>query len=277
MVSVYNSEDLIQELSNINDVNDDVIKFYKNFSFENIVKENNNYINSSLIFKDSSPEESNNIKVIQLLNKVHNKNINKTITSIKEIHFKTLDELQNLVNQCVQKIKRENEQIKPLIGMLCSEILSVYYLDTNNNNNKIYFKPLILTNVKKDYFDSIDYCNNKWSKENCIKTMTVIGTLYNSGVVPNVILESILNDFKKSIEFNETNDKNNYVNIEKSIQLLFNLSNTLAKNDEINEEYENMESFINEQIKIYSANKKICKKSLLELYSCVDAFKKLKN
>jgi len=275
MVSVYNSEDLFKELSNITDTNEDVIKFYKNFSFDNLIKENNYYNNSAQIFKDETAEETNSSKMIQLLNKLHNKNIQKTVFSLREIKFNSVSELTELVNLCIQKIKRENEQIKPLIGMLCYELLSVYCID--ENNEKIYFRKILLTNIKNDYFNNIDYNNEQWLRENSVKLMTVIGILFNCAVIDSKILLSIFDDFIKCIEYTEIKNENDFADVEKSIQLLLYLSSTLILNDNINEKCKNMYDFLETQKNIYNNCKKICKKSRLEICSCIDAFSKLFN
>jgi hypothetical protein len=270
MVSVYNSEDLNNELSVITDKDENVINFYKNFVFES---GRDSSLNSTQLFKDSG-EESNSSKIIQLLNKIQNKNINKTISSIRDIHFKSVKELQDLVNQCIQKIKRENEQIKPLVGTLCYELLSIYCIDTIDNS-KVYFRKLLLTSIKNEYFKNINYSNEQWHKDHGIKSMTLIGTLYNCDVVANELLLSIFDDFKKCIIYNENKNELDFNATEKSIQLLVHLSSTLIMNDNIKEKCEEMNNFIKEHKIIYDENKKISKKSRLEMCSCIDAFEKL--
>jgi len=271
MISIYNNDELTTELSKITETDENVTKFYKEFVFENIISSNN--INSLKLFKDATETETNSKKIINLLNKINSSNVTKTISTIKEIHFKSLLELQELVNLCIQKIKRESDQIKPLIGTLCYELLAIYFVDENEEKN--YFRKLLLTSVKNDYFNNINYNDNKWTKENGIKSISVIGILYNSNVISDELLLSVFNDFKKNIEYKIDFDEIYLSCVEKSVQLLIYLLSTLISNGNITEMCVEMEKFMTHQISLYKENKKIGKKCCLEMLSCVDALKKL--
>lgn len=278
MYSVYKITDIINELNKITEKSEEVNNFFKNFNFETIIKDNLAKTNSVYVFKNVIKEDTTKSKITQALNKLHQQNLVKIISMIREITFKNMDELNELVNQCIQKIKRDNEQIRPLVAALCYELLSTFF--KSSTGELIYFRKLLLTSVKKDYLESLDFTNDNWTKEKCEKTMILIGTLYNSKILEINIMKQIVNDLKNLIKFKTDENELYYENVEKSIQSMsilvsiINLQEFENTNQEINnniyyglDDYleKEMEQYENEKYRITKKVRLICKNIIQEI------------
>lgn len=272
MYQVYNTEELTKHLDNVQDNSEDVITFFKNFSFSTIVNQNLAKGNSAYVFKNAIKEDTTKSKIIQLLNKLHQQNIGKITTMIREIIFQTQEEINELVNQCIQKIKKDNDMIRPLVATLCWELQLTYF--TTSNKEKIYFRKLLLTEVKNDYEMSIKFNNDNWTKDKAEKTMLLIGTLFNAKIIESKILEKIIDDFKKNISFNENGSHDDYEIVEKSIQLLSSLVSSIILNEESKKLYNNLDVFLEEQVNIYEDKKCISKKVRLICRNVISELRK---
>ena len=126
--SVYNPIELLNKYNNLNEESDDVNKFFTNFKFSTIINQNNAKNNSANVFKNLIKEDTTKSKIVTLLNKLNQQNISKIISSIREIIFQTEEELNELVSQCIQKIKRDSDQVRPLVAALCWELQTTYFV-----------------------------------------------------------------------------------------------------------------------------------------------------
>jgi hypothetical protein len=216
--NVYKTDELIGVLNNQTEKNEEIEKFFANFSFSNIINQNIDKGNSAYVFKNAIKDDNTKSKITSALNKLHQQNLTKIITMIREIVFQTQDELNELVNQCVQKIKRDNEQIKPLVAALCYELLSTYFL--SSSGEKIYFRKLLLTTIKADYIENTNFASDTWSKDRAEKSMVLVGILYNNKIIDEKIMSHILNDFRKRVEYKENSSQEYFEIVEKSIHLL---------------------------------------------------------
>ena len=259
--NTYNINHLITELNLVDDKNENVIDFFNTFSFTSIVNHNNAKENSAYIFKNVIKEDSIKSKIIQLLNKLNQQNINKIITMIREIIFQTHDDILELVNQCIQKIKRDNNIIRPLVATLCYELLSTYFVTLNKE--KIYFRKLFFTAIKENYVSSLDFNNSEWSKEKAEKVMILLGTCYNSKIIDNTIMLSIINDLKNKINFSENNTSEYYDSVEKSIYLLSYLISSIIFDEKTNSFSSDLIEYLEKTIELYKPHKYISKKSRL--------------
>jgi hypothetical protein len=228
--SVYNYNELLSKLDTITDLNPDSDKFLKTFSFTEITNQQVAKGNSSSVFKNVTKEDPTKSKIIGYLNKLSQHNLSKIISSIREIVFQTQDELNELVYQCILKIKKENELTRPLVAALCWEFLSLYFV--TSDNDKIYFRKLLLSEVKKEYMSSIAFNSDEWTKEKADKVMILIGTLYNGKIIDDKIMTSIVNDLRKIITYKEDGQQEYYEFVEKAIQLLSCLVSSVVSNDE---------------------------------------------
>ena len=89
--SVYKPEELITQLNTVFEINQDVNKFFSTFSFSNILNQNIDKGNSAYIFKNAIKEDTTKSKIILALNKLHQQNLTKIISMIREITFQTED------------------------------------------------------------------------------------------------------------------------------------------------------------------------------------------
>lgn len=259
--SVYNYNELISRLDEIKDINFETDKFLKTFSFSEITNQNIAKGNSSSVFKNVTKEDPTKSKIIGLLNKLSQHNLSKIISYIREIVFQTQDELNELVYQCILKIKKENELTRPLVAALCWEFLSLYFV--TSENDKIYFRKLLLNEVKKEYVSSIAFSSDEWTKDKADKVMILIGTLYNGKIIDDKIMASIVNDLRKIITYKEDGKQEYYEYVEKSIQLLSCLVSSIVLNEDSKKMFGNLNAFLQEQMVIYEEKKCISKKNRL--------------
>lgn len=256
--SVYNYNELVDKLDSLTETNTDVFNFIKNFSFAEVTNQHAAKGNSTHVFNKIIKEDTIKAKIIGYLNKLSQHNLNKIVNSIREIVFQTTDELNELVYQCILKIKRENELIRPLVAALCWEFLTLYFI--TSDNDKIYFRKLLLSEVKKEYMLSTLYDSDEWSKDKADKVMILIGTLYNGKIIEDKIMSSIINDFKKTISYRENGTQEDYEKVEKSIQSLSCLVSSIVLNDDSKKMFGNLDLFLTEQMIIYEDKKCISKK-----------------
>ena len=269
--SVYKPEELVVQLNTVSDSSDEVKNFYSTFSFSNIINQNVDKGNSVFVFKNVMKEDTTRTKIITALNKLHQQNLTKVLSMIREITFQSKDELNELVNQCIQKIKRDNEQIKPLVAALCWELLSTYFL--TESGDKIYFRTLLLTAVKNDYIENSKYNDVSWTKEKGEKSMVLIGILYNNKIIEDKVMSSIINDFRTRIQFIKDGTQEDYKNVENAIHQFSCLISTIVKNNDTKGIYSDLDNYLEEQMTFYEDKKEcisrkirlVCKNIIEEL------------
>jgi len=270
--NVYKPEELVECLNTVTDENEEVNNFFSTFSFTNILNQNIDKGNSAYIFKSVIKEDTTKSKIVSALNKLHQQNLTKIISMIREITFQTEDELNDLVNQCIQKIKRDSDQIKPLVAALCWELLSTYFLTASGE--KIYFRKLLLTAVKNDYIENTKFSDENWTKERGEKSMVLIGTLFNSKIVEEKVMSSIISDFRNKIAYNEKGVEEDFIIVDKSIHQLSCLISTIIKTDETKTIFGDLDIFLENQMTIYEEKKCISKKIRLVCKNCIEELRK---
>lgn len=258
---VYNPTELFEKINSSTKPNDEVVEFFKNFSFEDVTNQQVAKGNTSHVFNKIIKEDTTKARIIGYLNKLNQHNLAKVVSSIREIVFQTTDELNELVFQCIQKIKRDNDLIRPLVAALCKEFLALYFV--TSDNDKIYFRKLLLSEVKKEYISSISFDSNEWTKEKADRIMILISTLFNEKIIEDKIMLSIIGDLKKNITYKPNETQEYYEHVEKSIQLLYCLVSSIALNPESKVIFDGMVNFLQEQVEIYEEIKCIQKKTRL--------------
>jgi hypothetical protein len=259
--SVYNPVELVDRFNNLTEQSDEVNKFFTNFKFSTIINQNNIKNNSVNVFKNIIKEDTTKSKIVGLLNKLNQQNISKIITGIREIVFQTEEELYELVTQCMQKIKRDSDQVRPLVAALCWELQTTYFITIEGE--KIYFRKLLLSEIKKEYLLSISYDNEDWNKEKGEKIMILIGTMFNNKIIESKIMSSIINDFKNLIKYKEDSSQEYYEKVEKCINQLSCLVSCIINNDEAKKIYDNLDKFLEKENEIYEEKRCIQKKTRL--------------
>lgn len=258
---VYRPDELFERLSTNTETNDEVELFFKKFTFEDVVSQQAAKGNTSHVFNKIIKEDTTKARIIGYLNKLNQHNLGKVVSSIREIVFQTTDELNELVFQCIQKIKRDNDLIRPVVAALCKEFLAMYFV--TSDNDKIYFRKLLLTEVKKEYVSSINFDSNEWTKEKADRIMILISTLFNEKIIDDKIMLSIISDLKKNIVYEPEKTQEYYEHVEKTVQLLSCLVSSIAINPESKQIFEGLDVFLNKQMEIYEEVKCIQKKTRL--------------
>ena len=270
--NVYKPEELIVCLNTVTDENEEVNNFFSTFTFSNILNQIMDKGNSAYVFKNAMKEDTTKSKIVSALNKLHQQNLTKIISMIREITFQTEDELNELVNQCIQKIKRDSDQIRPLVAALCWELLSTYFLTASGE--KIYFRKLLLTAVKNDYIENTKFSDENWTKERGEKSMILIGTLFNSKIVEEKVMTSIITDFKNKIIYNDDGVEEDFIIVDKSIHQLSCLISTIIKTDDTKNIFGDLDIFLEKEMKIYEEKKCISKKIRLVCKNCIEELRK---
>ena len=258
---VYNPIELFERLDLDTNLNDEVEVFFKNFTFEDVTNQQVAKGNTSHVFNKIIKEDTTKARIIGYLNKLNQHNLGKVVSSIREIVFQTTDELNELVYQCIQKIKRDNDLIRPVVAALCKEFLAMYFV--TSDNDKIYFRKLLLSEVKKEYIYSINFDLNEWTKEKADRIMILISTLFNEKIIEDKIMLSIIADLKKNIVYEPDKTQEYYEHVEKTIQLLSCLVSSIAINQEAKQIFDGLDVFLNKQMEIYEEVKCIQKKTRL--------------
>ena len=258
--SVYDPIELTNKLDQITHSNTQIDNFFKNFTYVDVLNQRIAKNSTTQVFGKIIKEDTTKAKIIGYLNKLNQHNLTKIVSSIREIVFQTTDELNELVYQCIQKIKRDSDIIRPLVAALCKEFLSLYFV--TSDNDKIYFRKLLLTEVKKEYLNSISFDSNEWTKDKSDKIMILICTLFNGKIIEDKIMKSIIEDLKKYILYKEETQEY-YEKTEKSIQLLSFLTASIVINDESRIILEGLSQFLKKELDKYEQAKCITKKSRL--------------
>lgn len=267
LYNVFNPVELVSVLNNVTEENDEIHKFFSTFSFNKIINQNLDKGNSVNIFKNIIKENTTKSKITSALNKLNNQNLSKIYGMIREITFQTEDELNELVNQSIEKIKNDSGQIKPVVSALCFELLSTYFL--TSTDEKIYFRKLLLTAVKNDYIRNMDYTREDWTKEDGDSSMTLIGVLFNSKIIDDKIMTSIISELKNRIKYNSDGDEQYFSNVEKAINQLYCLISTIVKNEDTVKIYGNLDMFLENEMNIYEDKKCISRKIRLICKNCI--------
>ncbi len=270
---VYEFNKLKDKFDSETEYSDDVVKFFESFSFDIVINKIKEKNETASVFTNIVKENTTRAKITALLNKLHAQNITTVIKSIRQIAFQSEEELNELVQQCIQKIKRDSEQVRPLVAHLCLEISNTYFItkdSTDNSDKKIYFRKLLLGEVRQDYMNSIDYKSESWTKERGEKSMILIGTLYNGKVIGNEIMSKIIGDFRNKIDFkeiedfkeNEENEESDeyYQSVEKSINLLSSLVSCVVLNEDSKVVYGDLDNYLEAKMALYEDKKYISKK-----------------
>lgn len=254
---VYKFENLEKLVNNGDEINYEIRDFFKSFSNDKVLNLTKLKDDSQFVFINEINKNETKSSIIQLLNKLNKSNIQKIYTSIREITFTSNDEVDELIKQFIIKIKQESNIIRPLVGNLCKELSSTFFID--KNNEKIHFAVLMLQATFKEYKSAMNFESPDWDKDKAEKSMILLGTLMNSKIIEREITEKIIEDFKKRIAFIENQEQKYYEEVEKSMQLLAVLISVIVEK-EPEDEFIKAKAFINRELTKYEDNKCITRK-----------------
>jgi len=221
----FENSSLFGELDKVNTLNEIVASFFDVSTYDDVLKRKDEKDNSKNIFKNNINENKTKSEIIKFLNKINQKNIEKTALDIKNINFTTFEEYKELVLQCLNKIKNTNEEMRYYVGSLCCQLQILF---NNSDKNKISFVDLILQTTRKEYLEFIKFdIDNEPDK----RILFVISTLYDVKILDENIISKIFDDFRNYIKFE--NDKKNYESIELCIKYLCYFLNSLGFNSDL--------------------------------------------
>lgn len=264
----YNPVELYNKLGEITDRNEDVYKFFENFTFGQVINQNSAKMNSGNVFKNVVKENPTRAKIIGYLNKLKRDNMQYIVNCLREIAIETDEELNDFVFQCIQKIKKENDSNRPVIAALCKELLDYYFVTADGD--RLYFRKLLINEVRNDYRKSMHFDSDEWARDKAEKVMILIGVLYNNGqIIENFVIESIIRDLQKNIRYIETDSHEHYDHVEKSIHLLSHLISTIIINKDSIEIFQTLKNFLTEQLRFYEEKKCIPRKARLTITNII--------
>ena len=221
----FENSSLFGELDKVISLNEIVASFFDVSTYDDVLKRKDEKDNSKNIFKNNINENKTKSEIIKFLNKINQKNIEKTALDIKNINFTTFEEYKELVLQCLNKIKNTNEEMRYYVGSLCCQLQILF---NNSDKNKISFVDLILQTTRKEYLEFIKFdADNEPDK----RILFVISTLYDVKILDENIISKIFDDFRNYIKFE--NDKKNYESIELCIKYLCYFLNSLGFNSDL--------------------------------------------
>jgi hypothetical protein len=255
---VYKYEHLEKLVNDDNEIHYEICNFFNEFNDNKVTDISKLKNNSQFVFINEINKNETKSSIIQLLNKLNKSNLQKIYISIREIPFSSNDEINELIKQCIIKIKQESNINRPLVGNLCKELSSTFFID--KNGQKIHFAVLMLKKTFEEYKNAMNFESSEWEKEKAEKSMILLGTLINSKIIETEILEKIIEDFKKRIVFIENQEQTFYEEVEKSMQLLSILISTIIDKDS-KDVFINAKIFIDKELDKYENNKCITRKT----------------
>jgi len=233
----------------------ELLKYYENYKVEG--KLDNDICNFYLHFKIKEDKPKNKLNsenidnkstMMQLLNKLNDRTLNQALNKLRLLEINDISELDFLVNQCINKIKRENGQLKQVFAKLCWELQQNSY---NVKNEKVVFRKLFLNKVKDEYTNIINFNNTDWNKKEAEQVFVLLGLLYSHKIITEAIIENIILDLKQKIIYTETMN-NEYC--ERAIYLLISLITNIV--DTSDKMFDELKLFLEEQQEIHKNQNK---------------------
>lgn len=250
---VYNSQELVsfyQQYKENAPLDNDVCNFYTHLKNQEPKKR---------LIMPNSVEDNKDIKtnIIQLLNKLNEKTLKETIKRCKMLEFHEFAELEFFIVQCINKIKRENGQIKIIYARLCWELQQCVY---TIHSEKHKFRDILFKKVREDFKTSLMITTQDWNKKDAEQTMILFGILYSQQIMPSAIIENLIQQLEEHIVVHEKVENYNVDNCEKALFMLTQLVGNI--NDFSDVIFKNFEDFIVEQIEKHRSSQQIIRISM---------------
>jgi len=266
MASIFTHkvDEILTSFRGITESDENTMEFFKNFSYSNIINQNHIKMNSVNVFTNANNENTTKSTIISYLNKLNARNISKITSSLREIAIVTMDDLNELVTQCITKLRKDTEQMKPITAKLCYELLATYFV--TETGEKVYFRNILLSQIKTEYVQSMKFGEEDWTKESSEKTTVLIGILFNNYIIPENVLISIIDNYKKKIAFPEVEKEAEaelFVDgqlVEQTISQFMILLSSIVLNNESIRLFDGLAQFIGGELAKYNERKLISKK-----------------
>ena len=207
-MEVFDSNELLKTIDLVETTNEIIMNYLENNTWE-LMQEKKNKNNG--VLKKSIEENVNKSIIIEALNTINNNNFDNSVNNIKNLTFNNIEEFKELVVLVFNKLKSTIKGNKIFIARLCYNIKDMYYVD--EDNNKKTFENLLRSYTKFEY----DNIMKNYEQEQSHRILSAIVYLYQSSFFDLNIINIIIDDLKKEIEYNE--ETFNKENVENKIDM----------------------------------------------------------
>ena len=249
--NIYYFNELYEILSKMEDTDERVDNNLREYNGETVSKNNMKKQTTNKVLDNIAKENVIKTKITQILNKLHSGNIPNVIKQLKDINYRTVEDLVELSNQMMNKIKRDNEQVRQIVGDIVYEILSINVVE---NNVKSYLNKIFMSICRREYVEVIENMGREeYNRDRSEKIINMLVVLFNSNVIDGDIMLKIIEDVSKYME----SDNNIYV--ERSIQMFNIIFTTLIMNTDNKKMIVGFDKYFEDNIKRLEREKRIGK------------------
>jgi len=239
-MEAFDSNELSKAIDMV-ETNNEIIMNYLNNNTWELMQEKKNKNNG--VLKKSIVDNVNKSVIMESLNTLNNNNFDNSVNNIKSLTFNNIEEFKELVVLVFNKLKSTIKANKMFIARLCYSIKDMYYID--DDNNKKTFENLLRDYTKFEY----DNIMKEYEQDKSNKILSAIVYLYQSSFFDLNIINIIIDDLKKDIEYNE--ETFNKANVENKIDMSCHLLNEITIDEKIEFIVNNMIELLKTLPKLY--------------------------
>jgi len=192
-MEVFDSNELLKTIDMVETTNEIITNYLDNNTWE-LMQEKKNKNNG--VLKKSIKDNVNKSVIMEALNTLNNNNFDNSVNNIKSLTFNNIEEFKELVVLVFNKLKSTIKANKIFIARLCYSIKNMYFID--ENNDKKTFENLLREYTKFEY----DNIMKEYEQDKSHKILSAIVYLYQSSFFNLNIINIIITDLKKEIEYN---------------------------------------------------------------------------
>jgi hypothetical protein len=201
----YNTEELLEVLSTITDIDEKADEYFINFTEEQIAIKKQIHLNTAFIASNKIKENPLKSSITEIFNKFQPDTITMTEDKIRNLEFKTLDDFNLLVLRFMFGLNNDNLNVRNLTALLLERLKNFTVIIQNVGHVMSVF---IINKSKNEFDKAISFENVNYTLSFGKKTLLLITTLYNN----QLIVEQALSDI---ITAHQSYINENIINIEK--------------------------------------------------------------
>jgi len=152
--------------------------------------------------KTKTDDEKLHLQIRGILNKLSTSNFNELANEFIQLNIRSKDHLMSLVDIIFKKAIVESK-FNEIYAKLCYELASYYIEDNNDNDDRVYFRELLLNKCQQMFEEAanikslvggtnVPVTETFRSKEQIIGCIKFIGELYNINLLTNKVVYSCL-------------------------------------------------------------------------------------
>lgn len=256
-MEVFDSNELLKTIDMVETTNEIITNYLDNNTWE-LMQEKKNKNNG--VLKKSIEDNVNKSVIMEALNTLNNNNFDNSVNNIKSLTFNNIEDFKELVVLVFNKLKSTIKANKMFIARLCYSIKDMYYID--DNNNKKTFENLLRDYTKFEY----DNIMKEYDQDKSNKILSAIVYLYQSSFFDLNIINIIIDDLKKEIEYNE--ETFNKENVENKIDMSCYLLDEITIDEKIEFIINNMIELLKTLSNLYG--KSISTKFKIKIMNTID-------